>query len=137
MPKQPFLININYHKIPLRTFLCDIKIFHSVIAPPTCPPMGPPSISPLTLIFIFYYFCINAFETIDARHFGHFYLNHLSPLFVFPFFFSSSCFHLSTIFFFVPFFLCLTIDLLLSFYHSSFHLSSFVFPLCFSFCKKN
>ena len=28
LPQQPFLISINYHKIPLRIFLGDIKNIH-------------------------------------------------------------------------------------------------------------
>ena len=53
--------------------MCDIKIFHSVlraIASPQYlhpPKWDPPSVSPLTLIFIFYHFCKNAFKTIDTR----------------------------------------------------------------------
>ena len=75
--------------MPLRIFLYDIKIFHSVLraitAPPplTTPKWDPPSVSPLTLIFIFYYFCKNAFKTIDARQhykFGPPFLLLLPPI---------------------------------------------------------
>ena len=72
-PQRTFLITINHHRISLQTFLYDTKILHSVLRPIWAPPhnlppqMAPPSVSPLTLIFIFYHFCKNAFETIDTR----------------------------------------------------------------------
>ena len=44
LPQQTLLININYHRISVRTFLCDIKIFHSVLRAIAAPPNLPPQV---------------------------------------------------------------------------------------------
>ena len=87
LPQRTFLININHHRISLRTLFFDIKNFHSVLraiwAPPkTChpPKWDPPNVSRLTLIFIFYHFCKNGFETIDARQHYKFRTTILAPV---------------------------------------------------------
>ena len=85
-PQRTFLITINHHRISLQTFLYDTKILHSELrpiaarpqlAPPKC---DPPSVTPLTLIFIFYHFCKNPFETIDARQHYKFRTSVFAPV---------------------------------------------------------
>ena len=51
-------------------------------APQKLPPpkWDPPNVSPLTLIFIFYHFGINAFETIDARQHYQFWTTVFAPV---------------------------------------------------------
>ena len=44
------------------------------------PHWDPPSVSPLTLIFIFYHFCKNAFETIDTRQHYKFQTTVFAPV---------------------------------------------------------
>ena len=52
-------------------------------APPKLPPpqMGPPpNVRPLTLLFIFYHFAINAFEMIDTRQHYKFWTTIFAPV---------------------------------------------------------
>ena len=94
--------------------------------------------------FLFFFFLLSTIllSTILLSSFHHSSLSPHSSVLHFHFCLSTillsfyySYFHLSSFVFplFFPFFLCLTIIILLSFYHSFFHHSSFVILIFFSF----